>query len=389
MSHCRLASLAATLLALASPAAAHHRQTPPVQAFTTSGDTELPRVAAPGTKTLTLAVQSGANRQILSISPFKKGGTIPFTIAATGDNQNPAVSTTGKAFTWDTDTDPLNLGLPGRQIVLHLSGNILPVSTDPTGTSVNPSLDTVGVRIAFESTGDLANTGNSGDRQVFLRLPDGSMQQKSMGVGTSRNPVVGRKKGVLVWESSSHPVTGADTGVFQIWLGSTLGPGSTAITSGLGSSTNAAVSDDGRIIAFQSTADLAGSGADTGVNQIFTYDTKSRSYARVTNDAGGCTLPAVNKVKRDWRVAFVCGGLPYYYMLRDDQRFLVQTGGGVTQRVIGELGIHFLLLSTTADLVSGGTTAGKQVYMINLFKRPAQAVPGAAVWFPFRGIPAL
>ena len=67
----------------------------------------------------------------------------------------------------------------------------------------------------------------------------------------------------------------------------------------------------------------------------------------------------------------------------------MQTGGGVTQRILGEMGIHFLILSTTGNLLGGGTTPGKQVYMVNLFKRPADLVPGVAHWFPTRGIPPL
>src|SRR5262249_48435049 len=161
------------------------------------------------------------------------------------------------------------------------------------------------------------------------------------------------------------------------------------ITNGLGPSTNAAISNDGRLVAFDSTADLAGTLANTGVSQIFIYDTKTRTYARITNDAGGCTLPSVYQVHRDWRVTCVGSGTPYYYMLRDDQRFRVQADGGVTQRIVAELGIHFLLLSTTADLVAGsGATPGSQVYLVNLFKRPAVEVAGTATWFPTRGIPA-
>src|SRR5262249_33410217 len=68
---------------------------------------------------------------------------------------------------------------------------------------------------------------------------------------------------------------------------------------------------------------------------------------------------------------------------------LVQTAVGVTQRVLGEMGIPFLILSTTANLLDGGVTPGRQVYMVNLFKRPAEPVLGQATWFPTRGIPPL
>src|SRR5262249_13800951 len=59
------------VLAAAAPAGAHHRQTPPILQFTTSGDTPLPRASAQGTKTFTLAVQSGSGQQVVTISPFR------------------------------------------------------------------------------------------------------------------------------------------------------------------------------------------------------------------------------------------------------------------------------------------------------------------------------
>ncbi|MGH7893732.1 MAG: TolB family protein, partial [Candidatus Binatia bacterium] len=226
---------------------------------------------------------------------------------------------------------------------------------------------------------------------VFLRERDGSLRQLSFGVGTSRNPVLSPKQHFVVFESTSAPLTGVDTGIAQIWLGSVDGGLPAPITAGLGPSRNPAVSNDGRIVAFESTADLgADVPSDTGVSQIYVYDTKSLTYARITDDVLGCTLPSAFKAQRDWRIAFVCSGQPYYYMLRGDQRYRVQTDdASTTQRVVAELGIHFLVLSTTSNLLDGGVTPGSQIYLVNLFKRPAQPVPGQAAWFPTRGIPPL
>jgi len=44
---------------------------------------------------------------------------------------------------------------------------------------------------------------------------------------------------------------------------------------------------------------------------------------------------------------------------------------------------------TGAPAPFGAVTPGSQVYLVNLFKRPAQPVPGQAAWFPTRGIPPL
>ena len=75
-------------------------------------------------------------------------------------------------------------------------------------------------------------------------------------------------------------------------------------------------------------------------------------------------------------------------MLRANERYEVWTPPeGDTQRVIAAMGAHFVLLSTTSDLTDGaGTTPGHQVYLVNLFKRPAIPVPSAVVWFPTQGM---
>src|SRR5262249_10025047 len=155
--------------------------------------------------------------------------------------------------------------------------------------------------------------------------------------------------------------------ISQIWLGDLLGGPANRVTTGAGPSRNPALSDDGGLLAFESTADLAGTGADTGVSQIFVYDPKSKNFARITNDPGGCNLPGVKSVHKDFRVTFVCSGEPYFYMVAADLRFHVQIGG-ITQRILGGLDNHFVIVSSTGNPLAGGTTPVRQVYMINLFK---------------------
>jgi hypothetical protein len=386
------AVLALAAVALASPVAAHHRQTDGVVALTLSGDTPLPRIAAPGNKTLALAVQFGAGRRIVSISPWRdrRNPALQTIIAEAGDHASPAVSVTGRAFAFDSGSDPLGLGLPGRQAVGAQKTQLFAISEDPSGTSINASIDGSGKYAAFESTADLAGTGNPGARQIFVRDRTGAITQLSRGVGTSRHVVLSPKRRLVAFESSSEPTTGADTGITQIWVGDVVSGTATPITAGFGPSRNAAVSNDGRLVGFESTADLAGTQADTGVSQVFIYDTKSKTYARIANEALGCTLPSLFKVQRDWRVAYVCNSTPYFTMLRADQRYVVPVTGGPTQRVITELGIHFLVLSTRADMLAGsGSTPGNQVYLVNLFKRPGVPVPGEIKWFPSQGLPPL
>ena len=52
-----------------------------------------------------------------------------------------------------------------------------------------------------------------------MRAPNGLITQVSTGLGASTNPVLSPKKHLLAFQSTSHPQTGLDTGVSQIWLG--------------------------------------------------------------------------------------------------------------------------------------------------------------------------
>lgn len=387
--------LALCALTMAAPAHAHHRQTPPILHYGADGDMTLPRLPSLGRTTTGLLVPSGTDTQVVTIQPYRDPNLLT-DVGQVADNQNLAFSWSGTVEAWDTDSDPLGTGQPGRQVVVAKRGTIVQSTQDPTGTSVNPALDVAGQTVAFESLGDLAGQNSAGTRQIFIRQPTGTIVQVSRGVGTSRNPVLSVRKGAIAFESTSDPVTGLDTGVEQIFFGPTDGVTlPTPITNGLAPSTKPVISDDGQIVAFQSQADLANDGKDLGSPQIFIYHPKSKTYAQLTrppNPATGCTDPGAYRVKQDWRISYVCAGAAYFYMIRTSQRFHIQTPDGDTTRAVTELGIHFMVVSTTADLMAGfGTTPDHQVYQINLFKRPAEPFDTgyAARWFPTRGVPPL
>jgi Tol biopolymer transport system component len=378
--------VSASLLALVvCPAHAHHRQTPAIVAMSTSGDATLPRLAPPSRKAISFTVDGAVS----VVQPFRKP-IAPAFFFGEGTNANPTISSNGRTVAFDSDADPLNTGAPGRQIVEQNKFTLINPSVDPTGTSENPAVDIAGLGVAFESTGDLAGTGNAGARQVFYTKPGGAVLQMSKGQGTSRNPSVGIRGRIVVFDSTSDPVSGTDTGVPQIWTASLLTSTATRLTSGAGASEKPTLSNDGRVIVFESRADLAGDGHDTGVPQVFMYDTNTHTFARVTNEPGGCTGASSARIMRDWRIGYVCGGSAYFTMLRADQRFRVQTDGGDTTRISPQGDAHFVLVATTADLAAGsGTTAGHRVYMVNLYARPPATAASSVLWFPTQGIPPL
>src|SRR5262245_55756058 len=110
------------LLAVAGPASAHHRQSPPVIPLTITGDVALPRVPAPGMKTFVLVRPgSGSGREVVGLTPFRRQNT-EHVLFANGDNDNPSVSSRGLVVAWDTDADPLSSSAPGRQVVVQDKG---------------------------------------------------------------------------------------------------------------------------------------------------------------------------------------------------------------------------------------------------------------------------
>ncbi len=378
----RLAGVAALLLACA-PALAHHKQTPAILRFTTTGDNFLPRVPAFGA-VLGLVVPHGGGRRIIRYDVGTKK-----LAEVTDAGERPALSRNGEAIAWDSDADLLGTGDPGRQVYLLRRNLLAQIASDPTGTSTNPAVSSSGTRVAWESTGDLADTGNDGARQIFYRTLTGPILQASTGAGESRNPALGHAGRTLVFDSTSDPDTGKDTGIPQIWLARPDIGFARRVTAGRGPSRRPAISLEGRVVAFESAADLAGDGADTGVSQIYVYDVFTGTFARISSDPAGCDGASVRKYGRDWRIAFACAGTGYYYQLRMDTLHRLPIDEGHTAQVVAEVGNHFVMVSTTADLLLGGTTPGHQLYLINLFRRPPTVFPGTAVWFPFRGIPPI
>jgi hypothetical protein len=368
-----VAFLGLVLLALgAGPSRAFHLETPPITPLSTSGDNMLPRLPAQGTR-LVMAL-AGSGRQIYRFER-REGVTA---VTEVGQNDHPTVSRGGTVVAWDSDCNVLGCTDPGEQIFLRVGTSVTQITHDPTGTSVNPSLNGTGSRLAFESMGGLAG-GGAGIRHVFLRS-HGSVTQVSRGLGTSRNPSLSRTGRLIVFDSTSHPVSGADTGVPQIWIARD-GDTADAITAGLAPSERPVVSGDAKVVAWESRAALASTGADTGVTQIFAYRISTGEYFQVTNHPSGCHAPAVDPGHGDWRIGFSCAGKGYLHMLRANTRTQVPIDSGDTIQAIPESGAHFVVVSTTANLLGSGTTPGHQLYLVNLYKRPATPVPSDAIQF--------
>jgi Tol biopolymer transport system component len=375
--HIRRASIALAFLLAASPVAAHHRQTPPVVAFSTMGDDELPRgVVTGGTIALARARDDGHE-----VVRFQAGNLTTTPVSAVGDCRHATVSGSGGVVAWDTDGDPLRSGDPGRQVVLQSGSGLIQAAHDPTGTSGYPALNRTGRVLAFESAGDLADTGNAGAYQVFVRDQSGMLRQMSRGQGSSHDAALARGPLLVAFDSTSDPTTGVDTGIAQVWLAGSTAEPAAPITAGLAPSRRPALSPDGRLVAFESRAKLDGTGEDTGAAQIFVYDRITARFAQLTDDPRGCSGPSADFYLGDWRVVYACGGQAFYHQLLADQRFQIPIDAGDTSGALAVIGSHFVAVATTANLTGTGTTAGHRLFLWNLFRLPPRPVAGRATWF--------
>jgi Tol biopolymer transport system component len=358
--------LLAVVVSLAMPALGYHRQTPPIVAITGSGDTLLPRVAAGGRRLVVAITSSG--KQIFRQD--RKHDLLE-QITTEGDNDNPSISAGARVLAWDSDCTLLGCGGdPGRQIFIWINGASFQVTHDSTGSSVEPVLSGKGTRIAFQSRANFSGGNTNGTQQVFVGGLDGNFTQASVGKGTSANASLDQSGLRLAFDSTSD-LSGNETGVSQIWFLSKLGYPQ-IVTNGRGPSRNPALSRDGHLIAFESTADLTGDGHDTQRSQIFLYNVAKRTVTQVTHDtSGGCSGPSVSAVPADMSVGYVCNGQGFYYHYGTGHHYMLPInnyGSDTTVAAVAELGGHFMVVSTKANMFGTGTTPGHQIYMLNLFK---------------------
>lgn len=381
----RFATGVAAFTALTSPAFAMHRQSPPaalVSLASSTADNFFPRLPPSGPG-LSWSEGPVGSRTIYQVKLRDLLTRVQVSNAA-GDNANVSCTRVGRYCTWE------NVPPTGPRAVLYddrrVEAPLLPFA------ATNPAVTGIGNRVFFESTEDLDffNGNPTHAQQIFNRFKNGTIQQVSRGEGTSGNPAAGKGNGWVAFDSTSDPTDGHDTGVKQIWFADAAKFPVTAIrvtSNALIPSENPQISADGALITFQSHAAHATDGHDTGVNQVFVYHVPSQTFAQVTNDVGGCEGAVIYRASSNYRVPFTCSGQPFFYDLRQDQRYRVpMPAGSHTAQVIAGLGYWFLNLSTTGNLLTNGLHPNHQLYVINMYKRPVLPVAGTATWFPFRGL---
>ena len=175
------------------------------------------------------------------------------------------------------------------------------IADDAGGSAANPAISNDGLFVVFDSSSlNLVASDTNGFTDIFLYDVTGdsiTLISRASGGGnsdgSSTNPAISGDGRFIVFQSSAENLNGGDNGLIDIFLHDTTTNTTQLITKDTGgslsngTSTNPVISIDGKIIAFQSTAtDLAAGDQDSGTD-VFVYNTVSAMIEPISQSSTG------------------------------------------------------------------------------------------------------
>ena len=309
-----------------------------------------------------------------------------------GDSQRPSSGVRGKLVVFDA----LPSGSGPRQLfILDRKAGSTSALTRGADDSLNASMDDGSRVVVFESKADFFNTEVTGTQiyLINLKLADPAcpypcpengnlgLTQITNKAGTSRKAVPTKGGKVVAFESDADLLGFGET-EGQIYCADIRTGMITLLSHGPGASRNPTMSGKGGELAFESEADLSGAG--TGGTQVFLYKQlkKEPVLQQVTFAPGGnSTQPSLER-----------NGKGLAFISTDD---LLGTGSSgpeifgydVIRETIGQItsvpGLSvdpaysagvFTALISDGDLLKSGST-GPELYVVNLFALGGQTLP--------------
>ncbi len=335
------------------------------------------------------------------------------TQATGGDSYYPAISADGRFVAFYSGATNLVSGDTNGKadVFVHdrQTGTTERVSVATGGTqatggdSYNAAISADGRFVAFYSAaGNLVSGDTNGTDDVFVHdRQTGTTERVSVATGgtqatggTSYNPAISADGRFVAFQSSDIDLVSGDTnGAYDIFVhdrqtGTTERVSvATNGTQATGDSFNAAISADGRFVAFNSTAAALVSGDSNSASDIFVHDRQTGTTERVSVATGGTEATGSSfyaAISADGRfVAFhsSAGDLvsgdsngTYDIFVHDRQtgtteRVSVATGGGQatggssTIPAINADGRFVAFESYATDLVSGDTNGANDIFV--------------------------
>ncbi|MDQ3803502.1 MAG: hypothetical protein M3416_06685, partial [Acidobacteriota bacterium] len=174
------------------------------------------------------------------------------------------------------------------------AGGVRRVSQTPRGrVSLNPALSGDGRRLAFESNADLAGTGAPQSFRVFAAGLSNPVSLKELARARGPAPALSQDGASVVFAAASDVLGTNRDGNSELFFRD--GTGLTQLTDTLPDdparraaqgSFRPSISDDGRLVAFDSDRDHAGANPDRS-REIFLYDVGARNFTQLTDDGDG------------------------------------------------------------------------------------------------------
>lgn len=317
-------------------------------------------------------------------------GIHQLTTAVNDDSQRGRTGRRSKTIVYDARPG----GMGARQIMLYDRRTGFRTALTAGGAdSINAAIDDGERVVVFESAADFFATGAGGTqiykidlRKTLLGCPfpcpssgNAGLSQLTNKTGNSKNAVTSNSGKVVAFESDADLMNVGQT-ESQIYVHDGKNNLLARVTHGPGAARNASITRDGGRILFESTANLAGLG--TGGTQIFSYRRKKGTMQQVTTQPGGtCTNASVSSNGR--AVAFLSpsdllglgstGPEVYSYDLKKNALVQLTDAPASVSSPSYASGVFTVFLAD-GDLAGNGSP-GTQLYLVNLFALGNQQVP--------------
>lgn len=285
-------------------------------------------------------------------------------------------------------------GVGARQLVLYdRRTDTRTALTAGAGDSENAVVDDVERMVVFESSADFFATGVAG-KQIYqidlhraligcpfpcAQTGNEGLKQITNKVGTNRNAVTSNGGKVIAFESDADLLNVGQT-ENQVYLYDKKSQTTTLLSHGPGAGRHPTMTRDGGRIIFESDANLTGSG--TGGTQLFLHHRTKSTLTQLTFPPGGaCTNPSISS--NGHAVAFLsaddllglgsAGPEVYSYQLKKNYLAQLTNAPAIVAEPAYASGVFTVFLAN-GDLAGNGSP-GTELYLVNLYALGGSHIP--------------
>jgi len=305
-----------------------------------------------------------------------------------GDSRHATAGKNGRQVVYDAQPDG---GGPRQLFLFDRRSGARYQLTQGAADSVNARMDDAGRTAVFESSANFFGTAATGPqiyaidlRSLNLSCPypcpagNSGLRQITDKSGVNANPVTSNGGKVIAFESDADLLNAGENET-QVYLFDGRTGTTTILSHGPGASRNPSISRNGGQVAFESQADLAGH--NSGGTQIYLY-TRATGMSQITLvPNGNSSQPSLSI--NGHALAFVStddlldngssGSQAFSYDLRKNVLTqITRAAGSVTQPAYSS-GVFATFISD-GNLLANSTT-GPALYLVNMFALGGTSIP--------------